>query len=159
MLRFGGCLSKAGNLTTSLGSLWNIFNKRHQETGRETKSSEWQWQLKRKNEWVWEFLMNPCIKRSYAKASFNTNYGQRYENVITSVHKITKDMGSGGSTLTRFSIMGSKTDVISQKCYKWATGSHHVPDRRGPRNYLRKIDTTLLREQDHSFSKLIIRII
>lgn len=93
MLRFGGCLSKAGNLTTSLGSLWNIFNKRHQETGRETKSSEWQWQLKRKNEWVWEFLMNPCIKRSYAKASFNTNYGQRYENVITSVHKITKDMG------------------------------------------------------------------
>lgn len=62
--------------------------------------------------------MNPCIKRSYAKASFNTNYGQRYENVITSVHKITKDMGSGGSTLTRFSIMGSKTDVISQKCYK-----------------------------------------
>ena len=46
--------------------------------------------------------MNSCIRRSYTKTSFYTNCGQRYGNVITSVDKATKVVGSKGSIIIIF---------------------------------------------------------
>lgn len=61
--------------------------------------------------------MNLYITRSDAKASFYTNCGQRYENVITSVDKVTKGCGVWRKYFNRILCHRNKCRRIEQKKY------------------------------------------